>query len=130
MQSEYPIQLEGKYVGSSVLTRQGMYYIIRCSVNPQVPQPCRITISGGMEDIDLGICIAGPEGYGLTARLPVKKILPEQISFHIRRHSNEPGFLYCPIKETEPFSHIAQLKNARFTIENGKPGIIVPIFKG
>ena len=79
----------------------------------------------GEQTVSMGILVPMGDGFGMDTRIPVKRIGEGKTLFQvIESHaiSNEP---FLPIKEDEPFTYIARLKDAYMTYQNGQTGIVL-----
>ena len=128
MQQEYPILYDKQAVGTAYLTREGMYFRIRCFICEKVPHPCRITLTCEQGALELGLCVKEGEGYGLTTRRRVADIGQNICMFSVSSHAKQPSAVFYEVSETAAFPHLTQLKNARFARKNGKTGIELPVF--
>ena len=73
MVGQHPIQYGNGQVGTAFVTKEGLFYTIRCSCQAQKQIPYRIEAVWADKTEDLGICANTEDGIGLTVRLSSKK---------------------------------------------------------
>ena len=125
MQTDYPICWNRETVGHAKIVQQGMYYLVKSNILGNVPEPCRLVLFTNGTEMDLGICPRTEQGFGMTMRLPISAVDVEKLSLHI--HSADKHTSFYEINPQKQVPYLSELKNARFAIENAKPGIIIHI---
>ncbi len=123
MDQEYEIMLGDKAVGHARVSREGLYYRIRCRCALSGEMLCRILVRCGKREESLGILV--PEGgeFGLETRIPVKKIGEGPLTFSAApRHRDLEG-RFISLSPEEPFRYISRLKDAYLVKHNGQVGI-------
>ena len=115
MEEFYPVSLDGKKVGNAYVSREGLYYRIRCKCKLPEGKPWRIRVCG----IDLGVCCQMGQERGLQTRIPVKSIgFQMEFTVYLPEKQN-----FYPINEKEPFPRTEQLMSMCFVVRDGKPGL-------
>ena len=105
------------------VTRQGLYYrfVCRCKLTGEVV--CRLYISCGGQQENLGVVVPSGDGFGLDTRLPVKRFREGEPSFSlIPKHEMVSG-QFVPIVPEEPFAYIERLKTSFLVRKYGQLGI-------
>ena len=122
---EYEIMLGDKSVGQAFVTREGLYYRIRCRCELSGETVCRVQVRCGNRCEDLGILVPQDGEFGLETRVPVKKIGEGSLAFSVvpRHRAPEAGFI--PLSPEEPFRYITRLKDAYLAKREGKTGILI-----
>ena len=117
---------DGKPVGEAFVHHEGLYYRIQCICDCSVRPPFRIAVESVECGTDLGLCVPTEHGFGLHTRVPAKRIGSPPLRFTIvpdkENHKNGP---FIPVDPMKPFPYIQKLRNARFTTEHGKAGIVI-----
>ena len=124
MEGNYPVYLGEQAVGQVQVSKEGLYYHIRCKCRFSREGLYRMVLTGE-QTVSMGILVPMGDGFGMDTRIPVKRIGEGKTLFQvIESHaiSNEP---FLPIKEDEPFTYIARLKDAYMTYQNGQTGIVL-----
>lgn len=115
----YPVDLDGKQVGSVEVERIGLYYHIQCTC--QMRQGLhRLYASTDRGDRLMGVCCPEGDGLSVRKRIPVKE-LGEKFRFFLCPEGRK-GFI--PICEDKPLRSLVQLPFARFCFRNGQPGLV------
>ena len=133
MVDSYDVTLHGNRVGKVQLSKQGLYYQLRCTCSAVDTDIYRLLGRCGQTQSRFGVLI--PEGNRLTleTKIPVKKLNTDDLEFWLERtsaHARElpekkSGFQYIPIYPDEPYTYLSKLKNSYFEIRNGKAGILI-----
>ncbi len=120
----YDILFDRVKVGTAEMFKEGLYYKIICTCRPANEGIHRILVSDGSESRDLGICV--PEGglFKLTARVPMKYLKGERLSFCLVGNC-----VPVPVATGEPFPHLDKLETARLQVTNGQPMIVIDQFQ-
>ena len=103
--------------------RQGLYYrfLCRCQLTGEVV--CRLHVSCGGQQENLGVVVPTGDGFGLDTRLPVKRFREGKPSFSlIPKHEMASG-QFVPIVPEEPFAYIERLKTSFLVRKYGQLGI-------
>ena len=121
MEGSYDIYLGDKTAGKAEVSRQGLYYRIRCQCHLSEESLCRVW----MGDVNLGVLIPEGQGFSLETKLPVKRVENKSIKFSV--HPNRPVLTgrFIPIKPEEPFAYIERLKDAYLARQDGQLGIVI-----
>ena len=117
---QYPITQDGAQVGTALLERQGMFWMIRCRCNAKLQQTMRIILRTGRQTHDLGVCVSHSDGWGLNARIPVKQAAAEEMTFFLESVGQDD---FLPLSPEQPFPEIAKLEQSRFAVKEGKTGV-------
>lgn len=106
MEKCFDIYMGSEAVGKATLTKEGLYWKIRCQCRLASDEAHRVTVRAG-EEIDLGILVPENGEYCLTKRIAMKRFADAQPQFYIKTHSpdteenNQPT---TPKKSVEPIT--------------------------
>ena len=117
---DYPVYLGENKFGTAKVSREGLYYRIRCICDRTDSTPLRIKAKAE-HSVDLGLCVPVGDCYGVEVRIPIKRLGSGALHFFVEK--KETSEEWISISQDEPFMHIARLKNAYLLTRNGKPGI-------
>lgn len=121
----FAIQLAGETIGQAQVTRQGLFYHIRCRCSLDRNQIYRIVVNCNDKQEDLGVCVPTEDSFGLSTYIPVKRLGEGRMQFSvIPNHSSESDLFY-PICSEEPFAYITCLQDAILVKKGGKIGAVV-----
>lgn len=112
MEGTYGVKLGRQQVGKVQVIRMGLYYwfVCRCQLTGGVV--CRLGVSCGEKQENLGVLVPMEEGFGLDTRLPVKRLGEGEMAFTLLpKHESNVG-QFVPIYPEEPFGYIERLKDA------------------
>ena len=123
MKEMYFVEYNGNPVGSVAVSREGLYYRFRCLVKLEEKQICRLQCCWGNQCMDLGILIPVNNHYELDRKLPVKNFTDADCIFRIT--SNQTKERFIPIRQDAPFSNLQHLQNAKFSVRDNIPGIVI-----
>ena len=125
MVGEYEVFFGTQQAGKVQVLRQGLYYrfVCRCKITGDVV--CRLYVSCGGHQENLGVVVPTGEGFGLDTRLPVKRFREGEPTFSLLpKHEGVPG-KFVPIVPEEPFAYIERLKTSFLVRKYGQMGILV-----
>jgi len=122
--TEYAVCFGTERVGSASVSKEGLYYRIRCQCQLSGDVPCRITVSGE-RDADLGLCVPLGDHFGVETRIPIKRVGEGNLSFQVTPKHRETTEQFIPISPEEPFQYLARLKDAYLIRRNGQAGIAI-----
>ena len=125
MVGDYEVLFGNQPAGKVQVTRQGLYYrfVCRCKLSGDVV--CRLCVSCGGQQENLGVVVPTGEGFGLDTRLPVKRFREGEPTFSlIPKHAMASG-RFVPIVPEEPFAYIERLKTSFLVKKYGQLGIII-----
>ena len=112
-------------MGKVQVTRQGLYYRFVCRCKCDGDMVCRLYVSCGGKQENLGVVVPMGDGFGLDTRQPVKRFREGEPSFSlIPKHEPSSG-QFVPIIPEEPFAYIERLKTSFLVKKYGQIGILV-----
>lgn len=116
------IMMNGKNVGTATVEKEGLYYRFSCKCVFDDADVHNLWVLWKDGSRRLGVLV--PEGrYAcLNTKVPVKYIPDTQLAFQIDYCQTEH---FHPVNPEVPFAHMGQLLKARFTIIDGKPGLMI-----
>lgn len=125
MVGEYEVFFETRQAGKVQVTRQGLYYrfVCRCKLTGDVV--CRLYVSCGGQQENLGVVVPTGDGFGLDTRLPVKRFREGTPAFSLRAKREAVSGQFVPIIPEEPFAYIERLKTSFLVKKYGQLGILV-----
>lgn len=124
LNGQYPITYGDVPVGKADISNEGLYYCIACHVDIHRPGFYRISICTETQTVDLGLCVPCGNGLSLRKKIPMKNILGKIIAFSLKDPSQKTETEFHILDPQQPFLQLARIKDGKFTIRNGRPGII------
>jgi hypothetical protein len=118
----YPVYLDNEPVGKVSVTRKGLYYHFLCRLQLPDQGVYRVCICCGDQAENLGIPLPEGRGFALEKSLPVSRLGRGKPNFFVAPKQQSR---FVPIDPKEPFGALRYIKNARFQIRNGQPGLII-----
>jgi len=111
--------------GKVQVLRQGLYYrfICRCRLGGDIL--CRLQVSCGGKQEDLGIVVPVEDGFGLDRRIPAKRLGTGVPEFRLCTQKVPVTGNFVPICPEEPFAYISRLKSAYLVQRDGQAGILI-----
>lgn len=125
MEGIYYVYFGKKPSGKVNVIRQGLYYHFRCRCHLSGDVVCRLVITCGSQQENLGIVVPMDGGFGLDTKLPVKRFSSEEPVFSLLPKTVSAEGNFVPIYPDEPFAYIEHLKNAFLVRKYGQAGILV-----
>lgn len=125
MEENYSVFFGTDSVGQVRVTRQGLYYRFLCRCRLAGEILCRLQVTCGDRQEDLGIVVPVEGGFGLDTKLPVKRLGLGAMAFRLLPKHEIPKEKFAPIYPEEPFSYISKLKQSYLVKRNGQLGILL-----
>lgn len=113
-------------VGKVEVIREGLYYRFICGCDRCGEEMLRLFVQQGEERLDLGIGIPTGERLNWDTRIAAKNLGDGKLRFYLSTHPKTKDTQFIPVHVCAPFPAIALLEEARFRVENGQPGIVIP----
>ena len=125
MVGSYVVSFGNQQAGKVQVQRQGLYYrfICRCQLSGDVV--CRLHVSCGGKQENLGVVVPMDGGFGLDTRIPVKRLGEGEPAFTLIPRHDPPREQFAPIIPEEPFAYIERLKTSFLVKKYGKMGILI-----
>jgi len=126
MEGTYSICCGAQKVGTAVVSAEGLYYSFRCRCQLDKKAICKLCVSCGDERILLGTPIPEGQYFVLRTRIPKKRFGAGEIAVCVafEGDSNE---IFVPVRETELFPYLKEIKNAYAQVRGGEPGIVFSV---
>ena len=105
--------------------RQGLYYRFLCRCRLTGDVVCRLYITCGGQQENLGVVVPEGGGFGLDTRLPAKRFRAGEPTFSLIPKHTVPSGQFVPITPEEPFAYIERLKTSFLVKKYGKMGIMI-----
>ena len=122
---EYPILCGRQKIGTARTERQGLYYRLECRCHRQQETPPRIQVYGPSGTAKLGICVPMDGDFGLTARIPIKQIGEEPLSFSVTEPKQKPSEKFVPIIPGQAMDCLSRLRYAHLEEKDGQLGLCI-----
>ena len=117
MIGKYSVTYNGKTVGNAEVSREGLYYRIRCSCTLADGKIYRVLLS----NTSLGVMVPEDSKFVLNIRRPVKQFdIPTPV-FSVSDGNDH----WHPVCGDRSFLHLDKLGSAVFQIREGIPGILL-----
>lgn len=125
MVGNYEVFFGNQQAGKVQVTRQGLYYrfVCRCKLTGDVV--CRLYVSCGGQQENLGVVVPVGEGFGLDTRQSVKRFRAGEPSFSLVPKNEMVSGQFVPIIPEEPFAYIERLKTSFLVKKYGQMGILL-----
>lgn len=121
----YDVDLNGACVGKAEVTETGLYYQICCKCCFPTAGSYQIYVKNGERSFNLGTCVPTDDRFGMCTKVAKKHIGEGKFSFIARRKGDTVRDYFAPVDPHEPFLHLSVLRNARFAIKDGQPGVMI-----
>ena len=125
MERQYSVMLSGEPCGKVTVSRQGLYYKIRCRCQLPEEDIFRLQAARGSRRENLGVLVPTEDRFGLDTRIPVKQLGEGDLAFTVTAKRQPVQGSFVPIRDEEPFGYISRLKKSFLEIKNGQVGIII-----
>ena len=125
MEYQYSVTLNGNPCGKVTVSRQGLYYRIRCRCILPPEDIFRLQAACGSRRENLGVLVPVEDRFGLDTRIPVKQLGEGELAFTVISKRQPVRGNFVPIRDEEPFAYISRLKESFLEIKNGQVGIII-----
>ena len=120
--SRYMIYDAEKPIGEAHITREGMYWQVRCSCHVLTDKPPRICAKWDGGSVSLGRCVPDGKCMTLFKRVPMNKLGLSGIGFTVESESGR----IIPVVPDSPLACISDLKNAKLKIVDGQHYLELP----
>lgn len=124
-EKQCPVYLGNKAVGKVRIVRQGLYYVFFCRCQLTGDIICRLHVSCGTCQVDLGILVPVDSGFGLETKIPAKRLCEGEMAFHLTPGHCTAGVKYVSIYPDEPFHYIRALKTAFLSRSSGQSYAVI-----
>jgi hypothetical protein len=125
MDGEYEILMGNMPVGTAQVVRQGLYYLFQCNCGISGDVMCRVVVNCNGHHENLGILMPMGGGFGLTAKLAVKRLGKGKFRFRVLPKHQKCEYRFVPVYPEEPFAYLTRLKNAFLEVRNGQVGVVI-----
>ena len=126
MEGTYVITQFGEAVGQATVRRQGLYWQFTCRCDLSGEMVCRVRVTCGGREADLGILV--PEGgqFRLVTRVAASKLGSGTPEFICQPRRPELKGKFIPLRPEEPFAYLHRLEDAFLARQNGQIGLMIP----
>ena len=125
MDGTYEILLGSKPVGTVTVYRQGLYYFFSARCRLSEEGVCRLQLTCGETQENLGVLVPMEGMFGLDKKLPVRRFGTEIPQFQVLTNYRKTGEKFVPIYPEEPFAYMTRLKDAFLATRDGQVGIVL-----
>lgn len=125
MEGTYGVYFGKQLCGKVQVLRKGLYYHFHCRCRLSGEVLCRLTVSCGKQQENLGVVIPADGCFGLDTKLPAKRFTMEEPVFNLIPKTAEAEGQFIPIYPEEPFAYIERLKDAFLVRKYGQAGILL-----
>ncbi len=126
LSENYGVFFGSQNVGKVQVEKQGLYYRFQCRCRLSGEVVCRLYVTAGDKQENLGVVVPMDGGFGLDTRIPAKRLGDGAMQFCLRpKHPKRQGQFY-PIYPEEPFSYICRLKEGFLARQEGQIGLMIP----
>ena len=129
MEGTYPVLFGQAAVGKVQVQKSGLYFRFFCRCQMTGDVVCRLIVSCGGKQENLGVLVPVEDGFGSEKSIPCKRLGEGVPEFRlVPRHEIAMG-TFIPISPEEPFAYISRLKDAYFERRYGQAGVVIPDMK-
>ena len=125
MVGDYEVFFGNQRAGRVQVQRQGLYYRIICRCQLTGDVVCRLYVSCGGKQENLGVVVPMDGGFGLDTRIPVKRLGEGEMGFTLIPKHDPGRETFVPIIPEEPFAYIERLKTSFLVRKYGEMGILI-----
>lgn len=126
MGADYAVYFGDNPVGKVQVIRQGLYYRFHCCCQVTGDVMCRLMVSCGKNQENLGVVIPRGDGFGLDTQIPVKRLGEGEMCFRlVAKHEQLAKGTFIPIAPEEPFAYISRLKESFLVRQGNQVGILI-----
>lgn len=125
MEGNYEVLLGKEAVGRVLVSREGLYLRFLCRCNLSGDVVCRLSVSCGGKEENLGVLVPEGDRFGLETKLPIKKLGQGTPAFCVLPNRVAAQEKFVPISPEEPFAYIEKLKKSFLARKNGVLGAII-----
>ena len=118
----WDIYYNEQIMGVANIKKEGLYYIIFCECTLPDDGVYRIVASDQKAEWNLGICVPTGNRFTLCARVPIKRLPGDVLSFRLVKKDLYEN-VYT-VMTNQPFVGLEQLESARFQ-QDGEAGRII-----
>lgn len=117
------INYDGEIIGRGEIRKEGLYYSISCKCDFSENGMYRLMLQCNGKNFNLGICV--PEGghFVLRTKIPVSMVGEGNLVIFPILKEQANAEIFFPVSNTEPFAHIAFLKDAVLETRGNTVGI-------
>ena len=120
----YDILFENKCVGRAEMSREGLFYCIRCTCIPPERGTYTITLTDGERNRNLGICVPEGDHFTLFTRLACKHMTADKPVFRL---VNGQVYQRIPFTEGMEWDDLDKLELSKLEYTDGIPEIVIEI---
>ena len=125
MDGTYEIMLGSEPIGEAVVERQGLYYSFSCRCRLSGAVLYRVDVCCDGHHEDLGILIPMGDRFGLTTKVPAKRLRKGTLRFQaLPKHRKLEG-QFVPVYPEEPFAYLTRLQDAFLAVRDGQVGVVI-----
>ena len=118
----WDIYYNDKVMGAANVKKEGLYYIIFCECTLPGDGIYRIIVSDGNTERNLGICVPTGNRFTLCARVPVKGLNEEKMTFRLAPKDMRLSY---PLETNKPFDPLDQLDSAHLEVSGEGVSVIL-----
>ena len=126
MEGTYEIMLAGESVGQATVRRQGLYWQFSCRCDRSGETVCRVRVTCGGREADLGILVPEDGQFRLVTRVAASKLGSGTPEFICQPRRPELQGKFIPLRPEEPFAYLHRLEDAFLARQNGQIGLMIP----
>lgn len=125
MEGNYDVYFGKQLAGTVQVIRQGLYYqfVCRCQLTGDVI--CRLQVTCGNKQENLGVVVPVDGGFGLDTRIPVKRLGQGTMHFRLKPKHDVDQLAFVPIYPEEPFAYIERLKEGFLAKKGEQVGVML-----
>lgn len=126
MDGIYSVRFGRNIAGQVEVEPDGLYSHVRCRCSLPLGTIGRLWLYGENTRLNLGVLLPGQEGFILERRIPAKQMDVSNPDFVVQTSEENRSEFFVPVREGEPFAYLSKLKNSRYAVRDGIPGLLIP----
>lgn len=124
MKREYKIYFDDGVIGRATVEEVGLYLDIDCRCKSSFGI-VRVLANCTDHQENIGICVPKDGEMAIRTKIPKKK-LQTLTNFTAVMKKEE---IWIPIVDGKPIEHLDKILYARFSVREGRPGLVIPLAK-
>ena len=125
MVGSYEILDGNRIAGTVQITREGLYYHFSGRCGLLGTDVCRLQVSCGEVQENLGVLVPVDGEFGLEKKIPIRRLGEGVPQFTVQRDRKKNVGKFVPIYPEEPFGYMERLKNAFLARQAGQLGVVI-----
>lgn len=119
MDRAFDVYFHDEKIGIADICREGLYHKISCRCKAPNNSVYRLFAICENDTVDLGIGLSDNGSIYFDKHIPSKRFPGGIIHLRLRENTNLEDARLIPVSRTKPFSHISELRHAKWYFTSG-----------